>query len=83
MDETKIGQRLRGVALYRAYDDAGRLLYIGVSKHWPKRWAQHADFSPWVYEVTRLEVEYFASRQQACERERQAIQAESPRWNGP
>lgn len=68
-------------ALYRAYDDAGRLLYVGIARNWGRRWAQHSSRAPWYGEVTRLEVEMHPDRLTAAAAELAAIADEHPIHN--
>lgn len=69
-------------ALYRHFDMAGDLLYIGISLNAIARLAQHRQTSPWFESIARIEVEWFDSRQAAFDAERHAIQTESPAHNG-
>lgn len=67
-------------ALYRHYDADGVLLYVGISRSVTARLAQHAD-SPWDHLIARVEVERFATREEAEEAEREAIKNERPIYN--
>lgn len=68
-------------SLYRHYDAAGCLLYIGISLSAFTRFAQHKHGSVWSANVTRMEIEHYASREAALRAERRAIQVEQPVWN--
>lgn len=68
-------------ALYRHFDQAGRLLYVGISLCAVTRLGQHGHVSRWVGEITAVTIEHFEDRKQAVEAEREAIIAESPLWN--
>ncbi|MFF8784754.1 GIY-YIG nuclease family protein [Streptomyces sp. NPDC015125] len=68
-------------ALYRLYAKRKRLLYIGISRNPDVRWGQHSLTKDWWHEVERREVEWFDTRKEAEEAERQAIKSEDPRWN--
>jgi DNA-binding transcriptional regulator YhcF (GntR family)/predicted GIY-YIG superfamily endonuclease len=70
-------------ALYRLYDVANRLLYIGIAKDPEVRWRGHADSptSPWWPQVERKEFEWFPSREAADEAETVAIATEQPLHN--
>lgn len=68
-------------ALYRLYDDAGSLLYVGIATTPEARWQQHASTAPWWHLVARRQTEWFASRQDAESAERSAIKTEKPRYN--
>lgn len=68
--------------LYRAFNNEGVLLYIGISGDWAKRWRQHLTDHPWYYEVAHLEVKWFASRREAQVAEALALFTEYPLHNG-
>ncbi|MFF9309952.1 GIY-YIG nuclease family protein [Streptomyces sp. NPDC014748] len=68
-------------ALYRLFDKAGALLYIGISVSPEQRWVQHSDDKPWWSEVARIEFDWHATRAEALRREAEAIRAEKPRHN--
>ena len=68
--------------LYRAYDHVGTLLYVGISLNTLNRVSQHrTDASPWFPNMARLEMQAFASREEAEAAERAAIRSEKPRHN--
>lgn len=77
----------RRTALYRFYDAAGTLLYIGVSLDVRQRWKQHALDKTWWPEVAERTVEWHDSYPKALYAESAAIRAERPlyniRHNGP
>lgn len=67
-------------ALYRAF--AGeRLVYIGISDGVLRRMHQHATTKRWWTEITRIDMEWHATREDAALAEAQAIVAEGPQWN--
>lgn len=68
-------------SLYRHFDDAGALLYVGISLSWPARTRAHAQGSRWFEQVAKVEIEHFPTRALALEAERKAIQSESPKFN--
>lgn len=68
-------------SLYRFYDAAGTLLYVGISNNPARRWKQHADTKPWWSDVDRKTVEWLASRAEAEAAEAEAIKAEKPLHN--
>jgi len=68
-------------ALYRLYDAGDQLLYVGITDDPKTRFAQHRDDKPWWPQVAIRDVEWFPDRATAEAQERQAIQAESPRYN--
>ncbi|MEV4861462.1 type II toxin-antitoxin system prevent-host-death family antitoxin [Streptomyces ossamyceticus] len=68
-------------ALYRLYDAAERLLYVGISTQPETRWTQHAADKPWWSLVRRRTVEWHPDREAAEKAERSAVQAEEPLYN--
>jgi predicted GIY-YIG superfamily endonuclease len=67
-------------ALYRHYNANGDLLYVGVSVSTMKRLAQHKK-SPWVHDITRIDIQYFEDREDALKAEKEVIKAEKPLFN--
>lgn len=67
--------------VYRLYDAAGDLLYIGISTNPLGRISQHRSKRPWGKEIVRDEVEWFDGREAAKDAERWAIHFENPRHN--
>lgn len=78
LDNAPTGER---TALYRHYDDSGSLLYVGVSLNAVIRLAQHKQASDWFNSITRVDIEFFESRQKALSAETEAIQEEGPAHN--
>lgn len=68
-------------ALYRLYDAAGTLLYVGITNAPERRWKQHADTKSWWSDVDRKTVEWLASRAEADIAEEEAIKTEKPLYN--
>lgn len=68
-------------ALYRLWDAADGLLYVGVAARPEFRWTQHADDKEWWSHVCRYEVEWHPDRETALLAEKQAIVAEQPLHN--
>lgn len=68
-------------ALYRFYDAAGALLYVGITVNLPTRLTRHRDDKPWWTEVARITVEHHANRNTVLAAERHTILAEKPRHN--
>jgi len=66
--------------LYRHYDAANTLLYVGVSLNALLRLQQHKT-SHWFDDITRVDIQKFASRQEVLEAERVAITSEHPVHN--
>lgn len=70
----------RRTALYRIYDKAERLLYVGISLNPEVRVRQHSRH-PWWAEVTEVTVEWFDGREAAKDAEWNAIADEDPVHN--
>lgn len=68
-------------ALYRHFDEGGRLLYVGISLCAFQRTRQHGLTAPWFEDVERIEIEWFAARHEAEGAEWQAIKNEKPIYN--
>lgn len=68
-------------ALYRFYDTASRLLYVGITEQVGRRWDAHMRLRPWWPEVHRQTVDWFDTREEATEAEVTAIASERPRHN--
>lgn len=68
-------------ALYRFYNAADELLYIGITNRIPRRLGQHSDTKPWYTEVATITVEHHPTRMVALNVEKRAIKAEHPRYN--
>lgn len=67
--------------LYRFFDAAGLLLYIGMTVSLPQRMAQHGVEKPWWAEVASVTVEHFPDRASVHQAEKAAIVVERPRYN--
>jgi predicted GIY-YIG superfamily endonuclease len=69
--------------LYRLFDAAGRLLYIGITMDPPRRWKEHRSDKPWWPEVDKKRLEQLegADAHTAAMAERAAVLAELPRYN--
>jgi len=68
-------------AVYRAYNDQDELLYIGVTENPSQRHARHKKDRDWWHEVAYLDWEFYATYGEAVDVERDAIEAEQPRYN--
>lgn len=68
----------RPTALYRWYDDADRLLYVGITGSLVERTAGHGSTDTWWRQVSLCRVEWFDSVAEAAAAERDAITAENP-----
>lgn len=69
-------------SVYRVFDDAGRLLYVGSSVNIDVRMGQHRAPSPWFPYMARWEAEPPMLLGAARRREQDVIDAEHPWFNG-
>lgn len=68
-------------AVYRLYDAAGSLLYVGLGRNPMTRWASHAEQHAWWPRATAFRVDWFETRKEAAAEERRAIRDEDPECN--
>ena len=68
-------------ALYRHFNAAGELLYVGISLHAVIRLTAHERGANWYREIATITVEHLPSRADALAAERRAIQEERPLHN--
>lgn len=64
--------------LYRHFDIAGKLLYVGISYDFLKR--SHKG-SKWFYRITTITIEHYETRELALQAETAAIITEKPLFN--
>lgn len=69
------------VAVYRLFNYAGALLYVGISGNPKGRFAQHAADKPWWRAVARWSVQWYPDRATALAEEARAIAKEVPAFN--
>lgn len=67
--------------LYRAFDQSGALLYVGVSVSALERLRAHRRQSGWFGDLATLTVQAFPDRFALEQAEREAIRDERPLWN--
>lgn len=67
--------------LYRHFNSAGMLLYVGVSLNYLVRTSQHASTAEWYEEVVNITIEAFQNREAALKAEKKAIKNENPKYN--
>lgn len=67
--------------LYRFYDDAGGLLYVGITCSPSRRFGQHRREKSWWSDVAQIHLEQFETRADLMEAERAAIETEKPLLN--
>lgn len=78
----RVATEQRRCALYRHYDDADVLLYIGISETLIDRTnSGHARSSEWAQYAERAEAQWYDSRERAARAERESIQGEIPVFN--
>ena len=71
----------RPTALYRLFNEAGELLYIGITVNPEVRWASHRCAQSWWNEVARKDLQWLTNRAEALAAEAAAIPVERPRYN--
>ena len=67
--------------LYRFFDAASQLLYVGITMNPSSRWNQHRKDKAWWVEVANITIEPHLSRPAALRAEQRAIRFEHPLWN--
>jgi len=67
-------------ALYRFYNKAGELLYVGVTGNVLKRCSQHRLQSAWWFETWYMTLGWYRNRMEAFRAEADAIRTELP-WH--
>ncbi|HEY5835020.1 GIY-YIG nuclease family protein [Streptomyces sp.] len=81
--QSAYNSRLEGLtAVYRLFDTAGRLLYVGISADPERRWEQHAATQLWWHWVAGKTVAWCDSRLAALQLEAEIEHAEKPRFSG-
>lgn len=67
--------------VYRAYDEADRLLYVGITDHIGRRLSAHKTLSPWMMLGRTYSIQPFRTRGLAERAEYYAIEREGPLYN--
>lgn len=80
LDANLIRQIADAHAVYRLWDDAGKLLYVGVTGNLGRRLDNHAE-KRWFLRVSSITLEWFRDRDTAEEAEVAAIRDEEPEYN--
>jgi hypothetical protein len=75
------GQPASNTTLYRCFNAAGDLLYVGITDNRVMRWRAHSRSKAWWPEVDRISVTDYKQRSEAEAAELQAIHTENPRHN--
>ncbi|GEB58903.1 GntR family transcriptional regulator [Streptomyces gardneri] len=70
-------------ALYRFFNEAGQLLYVGVTGNPEKRWADHRRFAAttWWPLAARVTVKWYEAREEATAAELRDIRTKAPLYN--
>lgn len=68
-------------ALYRFFDTADRLLYVGITDTPSTRWNHHRLHAGWWSQAVAKSVKWISGRGEAAAAELVAIRTESPLWN--
>lgn len=80
MATTEAGGEVR-TALYRFYDAAGDLLYVGITSDPWRRWREHVLTRPWYPRVKSWTVTWYENEEGARRAELKAIRGERPVFN--
>lgn len=67
--------------VYRMFDEAGYLLYVGISMRVMERLSAHRAGKSWWTEIARIDMHHYRNRWVARIVERNAIAKENPRYN--
>lgn len=67
--------------LYRHFNEAGALLYVGISLSAIHRLSAHSRGSDWFSEIAKVQIENFETRELAQIAEKRAIELERPKHN--
>jgi hypothetical protein len=67
--------------VYRVFDEAGRLIYVGVTNRPTGRITVHVRYKWWAPQAKSVSIEEHPTRSSAEAAEDAAIKAEKPRWN--
>jgi predicted GIY-YIG superfamily endonuclease len=67
--------------IYRVFNTAGDLLYIGCSRTPCARLSVHGSSQSWAAEMARIEIVWFENEPEAKRAEAEAVRTESPRHN--
>lgn len=72
---------MRHTIVYRIYDAADELIYVGYSAVGLGRLTQHSSRSKWWPEIAAVRIEHFDNMLAALERETELIRSAKPRYN--
>ncbi|WPR52815.1 GIY-YIG nuclease family protein [Streptomyces sp. S399] len=68
-------------AVYRVYDEALRLLYVGMTRDVPARLRRHRNQTSWAHMARAVSVDWFSAVGRASRAEYYAIEREGPLYN--
>jgi hypothetical protein len=68
-------------SIYRLFNEAGELLYVGITHRRYYRLHEHAATKPWWDEVATATFQHVLTRRAAIDAETKAIADENPRYN--
>ena len=71
----------RAHVLYRMFDVAGQLLYVGITVSVEARMTSHRGLQPWWPSVATIRLEHFPDRASVDRAELEAIRTEAPLHN--
>ena len=72
---------LKTHALYRVYSADNELLYVGISARVLGRIAEHKESKDWFIETARVDIVWFATKEEVIAAEAYAIKSEYPLYN--
>lgn len=81
VERPKFVSRPKGHHLYRHFDAAGTLLYVGISLNALNRLVAHIEDSAWYWSIATVTIDNYPTREDAEAAERLAICTERPLFN--
>lgn len=79
--QKKEERKNKETCLYRHFDSAGNLLYVGISLSVISRQSAHRRIAPWEKEIATITIERHKTHDQAWDAETAAIRIEKPKYN--
>lgn len=68
-------------AVYRCYNEAGALMYVGIADNLGQRLRRHDRDAPWWNDVASIRIERYEERADALAAERRTIRMAQPIYN--